>query len=146
MGLIFALLAGGVLALPGCSKQGEGERCSPIANGSDDCEEGLTCKAVDKTSKEDFGRCCPPDLAEISDSRCNFTTITTSTGGTSSTGGATSGGNASGGSSSGGTSSTGGASGGSDNSSGGTPDSGEGGSGATSGAGDTAGASGSNGG
>jgi hypothetical protein len=119
MGLIFLLLAGAGLALPGCSKQGEGERCSPNANGSEDCDDGLVCKE-DKTVS-DFGRCCPPEGAELGDSRCNFTSTPGSTGGSSS-GGASNAGTSGGGTSTGGTST------------GGTNDSGEGGSGATSGA------------
>jgi hypothetical protein len=106
MGLIFLLLAGAGLTLPGCSKQGEGERCSPVANGDEDCDEGLVC-TPDK-SVPDFGRCCPPKGAEVSDSRCNFTSNPAGTGGTSSSGGTSSGGTSSGGTSSGGISSEGG--------------------------------------
>lgn len=115
MGLVLLLLAGAGLSLPGCSKQGEGERCSPAANGSEDCDEGLICTTPDK-SAADFGRCCPPAGAEVSDSRCNFTSTPVSTGGTSSTGGSSSGGSSTGGTS---------------NAEGGTPGA-EGGTGATS--------------
>lgn len=111
MGLILLLLAGAGLALPGCSKQGEGERCSPTANGSEDCDEGLVCTTPDK-STTDFGRCCPPKGAETSDSRCNFVSNPVGTGGTSSSGGSSS-------------------TGGTPNAEGGTP-SAEGGTGATS--------------
>jgi hypothetical protein len=102
MGLILLLLAGAGLALPGCSKQGEGERCSPAANGSEDCDEGLVCTTPDKAAT-DFGRCCPPQGAEPSDSRCNFTSNPVGTGGSSSSGGSSSGGSSTGGSSTGGT-------------------------------------------
>lgn len=108
MGLILLLLAGAGLALPGCSKQGEGERCSPAANGSEDCDEGLVCTTPDK-SITDFGRCCPPMGAEPSDSRCNFTSNPVGTGGSSS------GGSSSGGSSTGGTASAEGGTGASSN-------------------------------
>jgi hypothetical protein len=138
MGLVFLLLAGAGLSLPGCSRQGEGERCSRTANVDADCDDGLVC--VPDKSTTDFGRCCPPEGAQISDSRCNFST-TTSTGGTSSGGGTSTGGSTSGGTSSGGASS-GGVNAGGDSSTGGTSNSGEGGSGATSGASDVAGADG----
>jgi hypothetical protein len=128
LGFLCLLLAGVGLSLPGCSKQGEGERCDLAANGHADCDEGLVCTKFGSTE-----RCCPPTGAEIGDARCNETP--TSTGGSSS-GGASSGGSTSGGSTSGGASSSGGASGG-----GGAPDSAEGGGGAGGGDAETAGAS-----
>jgi len=46
----------------GCSRQGEGERCSRLAggDGDDDCEEGLICKSGDELGGgSDI--CCPPE-------------------------------------------------------------------------------------
>jgi len=75
--LLRTVILGVVLALaviPGCAKQGEGERCEPNAAGNTDCEEGLICVAdqelLDKTGANDFGRCCPPLNEAISDERC----------------------------------------------------------------------------
>jgi hypothetical protein len=105
--LVTALSAGG------CSRQGEGERCDLAANGDDDCDEGLIC--VSKVGNVD--RCCPPDGADIGDSRCSVANAPPggSTGGTSA-GGTSSGGATSAGTSSGGTSGgdTGGSTGGSE--------------------------------
>ena len=90
----------------GCSKQGEGERCDYPKAGDSDCDDGLFCVNVDKQD-----RCCPPQGAAISDSRCQGQ-ITSGSGGTSSTGGTSSAGG------------TGNASGGTNNASGGTADAG----------------------
>jgi hypothetical protein len=50
-----------VLALSGCGKQAEGERCD-LNNGPNDCEPGFYCAPADQLSIED-GRgvalCCP---------------------------------------------------------------------------------------
>ncbi len=72
---LFAALGVIIGAAQGCSKQGEGERCEPLAARDDDCEEGLVCvtaKELGETFSEDvdFGRCCPQDLSSASDSRC----------------------------------------------------------------------------
>ena len=54
--------------LPACGKQGEGQRCD-VANGNDDCEDGLVC-----TKKKDLGTlsdiCCPPAGVPASDLAC----------------------------------------------------------------------------
>jgi hypothetical protein len=115
--LALGLAAGTTLAFAtGCSKQGEGERCSPSSNGNADCDDGLYCKP---TGEADFGRCCPVDLATVGDARCSFTPNMAATGGTNGTG--TGGGGAStGGTSTGGRASTGGTSTGGRASTGGT--------------------------
>jgi hypothetical protein len=70
-----------------CSRQGEGERCS-LDNADGDCDDGLRCVALDPESTN--VRCCPPEGAPISDSRCNATTVVTSgTGGSNASGGST---------------------------------------------------------
>ena len=53
------------LFFAGCSKQGEGERCS-IDNLNDDCAEGLVCgpRGTDR-----FYLCCPPDPRSAADPR-----------------------------------------------------------------------------
>jgi hypothetical protein len=72
-------LAVGFVAAQGCAKQGEGERCEPLAARNTDCDDGLICVPGDQLldnvvastdSKTDFGRCCPPEGEAISDSRC----------------------------------------------------------------------------
>lgn len=126
--LALGLAAGTTLAFTaGCSKQGEGERCSPATAGDADCDDGLRCKA---TSEYDFGRCCPPAGAPIGDQRCNFIeNMGGSTGGTTGSGGSnSSGGSLSSGGSSGGEPATGGA-GGNEPASGGDAGSGAAGSG-----------------
>lgn len=48
-----------MLALAGCSKQGEGERCDTL-NGSEDCEQGLTCTRLsDFRAGAPGAVCCP---------------------------------------------------------------------------------------
>ncbi len=110
-----------------CSRQGEGERCSRVLNGDQDCETGLTCQS---SNTESCGspqaspydcrpdRCCPPVGSSYSDPRCLGYTVpfvTTGTGGADAganneTGGKSStagtGGGSSVGTSTGGTSST----------------------------------------
>jgi len=72
-------LAVGFVAAQGCAKQGEGERCEPLAARNTDCDDGLICVPGEQLletvvastdSKTDFGRCCPPEGEAISDSRC----------------------------------------------------------------------------
>ncbi len=61
-----------VLALFGCGKQGEGERCD-LNNGPLDCEAGLFCAPADQLSIED-GRgvalCCPIPPSQPSVDAC----------------------------------------------------------------------------
>jgi len=53
-----------LLAMPGCSKQGEGERCDS-ANNNDDCESGLICQNV-----QSYWLCCPPPGTQPSVAAC----------------------------------------------------------------------------
>lgn len=66
------------LAIAGCSKQGEGQRCDP--NNSDlDCESNLVCKGEAQLSLEGqtrgVGLCCPPvtDLTTVEACRATMT-------------------------------------------------------------------------
>ncbi len=54
--------------IPGCSQQGEGERCGDSVgyNDTDDCASGLTCTQIDRAAK--IYRCCRPGV--VTDSRC----------------------------------------------------------------------------
>lgn len=70
-----------VLSAPGCSQQGEGERCDVTKNGDADCDDGLLCVKASELHEGITDRCCPPDGTE-SDTRCTRTTLMT-TGGTS---------------------------------------------------------------
>ena len=71
----FLLLSGfltlSVVALPGCSRQSEGERCS-LLNGNSDCE-GTDLLCTDASTlrngvDDGVDRCCYPD--RVNDSRC----------------------------------------------------------------------------
>ena len=67
--LLPALLT--VTFIPGCSQQGEGERCgdeSGIAN-NDDCGDGLVCTTIDASRNPPIYRCCYSD-GHVTDSRC----------------------------------------------------------------------------
>jgi hypothetical protein len=44
----------------GCSRQGEGDRCS-LLNGDRDCRDGLTCRAASTLQNSEIDRCCPDD-------------------------------------------------------------------------------------
>lgn len=59
-----------VLSAPGCSQQGEGQRCDSTKNGNADCDDGLVCikKAALKEGITDL--CCHEDAANDSASRC----------------------------------------------------------------------------
>jgi hypothetical protein len=74
-----ALLALGLGALggPGCSAQGEGERCdhfpgdNPSINGNDECQDGLVCTpAFNIATTGDYDRCCPQDLTMATVAAC----------------------------------------------------------------------------
>jgi hypothetical protein len=111
--LILLATVSAVLALSaGCSKQGEGERCSIAANFSEDCEDGLVCTAASTLNNPEgtpVDRCCPPPGEKIGDARClpNTGTPGGGTGGTGGTGGSA-GASSEGGTAEGGLSSTGG--------------------------------------
>jgi hypothetical protein len=54
-------------AVPGCSNQGEGERCGDgIALNNDDCTAPLVCTII----SNDIDRCCDPNPSIVHDSRC----------------------------------------------------------------------------
>jgi hypothetical protein len=69
VGFLIAFGLGAVL-VPGCSKQGEGERCDKVAAGNDDCDSGLVCVDANELADESTDRCCPPEGEAFSDSRC----------------------------------------------------------------------------
>jgi hypothetical protein len=72
--LVSALLA------PGCSQQGEGERCDNLRAGDSDCDSGLICVPKGQLLEGITDRCCKPDRS-YDDSRCAPNTGTPSTGG-----------------------------------------------------------------
>jgi len=72
--LVPALLV--FLLVPGCSQQGEGERCGDTygAAASNDCGDGLTCTASGSLlngSTDLANRCCYTD-GHVTDSRCQL--------------------------------------------------------------------------
>lgn len=73
-----------VLSAPGCSQQGEGERCDVAKNGDADCDDGLTCVMANDLHEGITDRCCPAEGTER-DTRCTRSTIV-ATGGSSSGG------------------------------------------------------------
>ena len=75
-----------VISAPGCSQQGEGERCDSTKNGDADCDDGLVCVKKGELVEGITDRCCPADVNAFSDSRCTRGTPTDNTGGTSSGG------------------------------------------------------------
>jgi hypothetical protein len=83
-----------VLSAPGCSQQGEGERCDSAKNGDADCDSGLSCVKAKELLSQTTDRCCPADGQE-NDARCTRG-VPSSTGG-SSTGGSSTGGTNAGG-------------------------------------------------
>ena len=95
-----------VLSVPGCSQQGEGQRCDRNSNGDADCDSGLVCIASGSLRDSPVDRCCKAD-GSSSDSRCDPNTGKPSnTGGSSGTAGSggSSGSSAAGGGDEGGTS------------------------------------------
>jgi hypothetical protein len=83
-------LVGFSLAGPGCSAQGEGDRCTffpnqqnnNAVNGTDECQNGLICYSgqqfADYSQGFTFDRCCPPvlnpqDAVEACQSSSNVT-------------------------------------------------------------------------
>ena len=65
--LTSALLIG--LASPGCSQQGEGERCDNLRAGDSDCDSGLVCTQARLLLDESTDRCCKEDKS-YDDARC----------------------------------------------------------------------------
>jgi hypothetical protein len=75
-----------VLSAPGCSDQGEGERCDrAAAQGSGDCDDGLVCVPAGELLEERTDLCCPPEGQESS-ARCTRKRKGSNTAGTSSGG------------------------------------------------------------
>jgi hypothetical protein len=96
-----------VLSAPGCSQQGEGERCDISA----DCDSGLTCVSANDLLEEITNLCCPSEGDETTQ-RCTRKGTGSSTGGTSNGGsGSGLGGTAAGGTAAGAESEDGGTSG-----------------------------------
>jgi len=98
-----------VLSAPGCSQQGEGERCDLDKNGDADCNDGLSCVPAKNLREGITDRCCPSEGTE-SDTRCTRATIMASGG--SSSGGSSTGGAGAAGKANGGAAGAGGAAGG----------------------------------
>jgi hypothetical protein len=69
VGFLIAFGLGAAL-VPGCAKQGEGERCDQQAAGNEDCDSGLVCVLASDLADESTDRCCPPEGEGTSDSRC----------------------------------------------------------------------------
>jgi hypothetical protein len=103
---VFAFMSAlAVLSAPGCSQQGEGERCDNAKNGDLDCDSGLVCVRKGELHDGITDRCCPPGMGTESDARCTRGTPVT-TGGSSSGGSASSGGSGAAGETSGGAADT----------------------------------------
>lgn len=94
--LVSLLLAA---SMPGCSQQGEGERCDLAKNGDADCDSGLVCVPAAQLRHGETDRCCKPNSGS-STSLCDEASPTgtagsggsTGTAGSSSNGGANDGG------------------------------------------------------
>lgn len=84
--LVPALLA--FCVVPGCSNQGEGERC----DGDEDCSAGLVCANISTLLNKEAPRCCNPN--HVTDSRCTPSTAAPSGAAAGSGGGAGTGGTA----------------------------------------------------
>ncbi|HYQ14442.1 MAG TPA: hypothetical protein VEQ58_01750 [Polyangiaceae bacterium] len=83
---VFAFVSAvAALAMPGCSQQGEGERCDSAKNADADCDNGLTCIGKGDLLEHVTDRCCPAAGTE-SDKRC----VRGSTMGSSGSGGSSS--------------------------------------------------------
>jgi hypothetical protein len=68
--IVFSFVFGvAALSAPGCSQQGEGERCDRFKAGDGDCDSGLECVALSELLDRTSDRCCPAPGTE-SDDRC----------------------------------------------------------------------------
>jgi hypothetical protein len=84
--VVFAFVSAiAVLTFPGCSQQGEGERCDSAKNGDQDCDSGLSCVRLSELSDGVTDRCCPAEGSE-GDKRCTRGTPPAASGGSSSAG------------------------------------------------------------
>ena len=96
----------GFSLIPGCSNEGEGERCGgssadPSGTGdpnNDDCASGLVCVEAMKLVNNQANRCCNASPSIVNDSRC----VRSGMGSSGGSGGASSGGASTGGASTGG--------------------------------------------
>jgi len=75
------------LSVPGCAKQGEGDRCDFTNSEHDDCEAEFECVPNDQLRGE-VDRCCPPVGESFSDERCTRITGSGGAGGSSGAAGA----------------------------------------------------------
>lgn len=109
--LLFASAAVVAVAVAGCGKQSEGQRCVAAANGNNDCNSPLVCVPAAQLQDKSTDRCCPAAGLPIHVSSCTraggIGTGGTDggTGGTGATGGTDSGSDAAGGTAGGGGSS-----------------------------------------
>jgi len=79
-----SLLAVGMFA-PGCSQQGEGERCDFAKSGSASCDDGLQCRKTADLLDKSSDRCCPAGET-FNDQRCTPKLTSDGSGGDSSQG------------------------------------------------------------
>ena len=65
-----------VIAAPGCSGQGEGERCDVRAdnNGTEDCAGDLVCIKAGDLNGSNTDRCCPADRTGATTDVCKLPT------------------------------------------------------------------------
>jgi hypothetical protein len=82
-GLLLAFAAALIAAAPGCSRQGEGERCDTL-NGDEDCNSGLVCVGKAQLG-QNSDTCCPASLVST-DRRCVPVVGGTTSGGDTTTG------------------------------------------------------------
>jgi hypothetical protein len=69
-----------VLLAPGCSQQGEGERCDRVKTQNSDCDSGLVCVPARQLVDPSSDRCCAPTAGDDTDPRCRRKTGTTDPG------------------------------------------------------------------
>ncbi len=76
--VLLASLVCGFTALlaPGCSQQGEGERCDKAKTQNSDCDSGLVCVARNQLVDRSTDRCCPATPGDESDARCRRGSVT----------------------------------------------------------------------
>ena len=70
-GLLLLAFVGALVASVACSNQGEGEFCT-MANGNNDCQDGLECMAAPGvTGSVNDNRCCPIPPAQPTTAACS---------------------------------------------------------------------------
>jgi hypothetical protein len=74
LSFVVVALAGVAGLSTGCNKQGEGDRCDPLAGGNplgtNDCQPPLVCKPITRT----LNCCCPVNAAQATTSVCSAQT------------------------------------------------------------------------